>query len=296
MSKKIGKAALTMAVIFSLVDCTSLVNAPKGNNQAFSTKGNKGHHFSLPADAQDLGNGVYKLKGKNGIEGYSIFHYANASKPKTSGKPAPIPNLTCYGFIAAGVKWKNVEDYRVDAAGSGGTSGVDLDQATVQAIVAANIGKWETAASYNILGNDITSGPIGAVDLSVSDGNNDVVFGAIDGPGNTIAVTNVWGYFSGNPQTKRLIEWDQIFDNGDNFVWGTDGSATKMDFENISTHELGHATGLGDIYTAGCEQVTMFGYASVGDFSKSSLQADYTTTTAPITHIIGDITGINVMY
>jgi hypothetical protein len=293
MFKSIIKSVTALAVVFAMTDCSSQVNAPKGNidnsisntqnsKLLFSTKGNKGHSFTMPADAQDLGNGVYKLKGKNGLEGYSIVHSVKGNAKASPAAKAP-PATTCYGFIASGVFWKNVEDYRVDAAGSG------LVQAAVQATVAANITKWESAANYNILGNDITSGPIGAVDMAVSDGNNDVVFGAIDGPGGTIAVTNVWGYFSGPPQTKRFIEWDQIFDTGDKWVWGMDGDPAKMDFENISTHELGHATGLGDIYTAACSQVTMYGYGSPGETIKRDLFADTAT-------IKGDITGINALY
>ena len=55
-----------------------------------------------------------------------------------------------------------------------------------------------------------------------------------------------------------------------------------MDFENIATHELGHAVGLGDLYND-CTEETMYGYASYGETKKRTLEA-------------GDITGIKKLY
>ena len=58
------------------------------------------------------------------------------------------------------------------------------------------------------------------------------------------------------------MEWDQVYDQKD-FDWSLDGEPGKMDFENIVTHELGHAFGLDDLYTE-CTEETMYGYASEG--------------------------------
>ncbi len=56
-----------------------------------------------------------------------------------------------------------------------------------------------------------------------------------------------------------------------------------MDFENIATHELGHSVGMGDLYTAECNQQTMYGYASNGETNKRTLES-------------GDINGIRALY
>ena len=71
----------------------------------------------------------------------------------------------------------------------------------------------------------------------------------------------------------------------DAFTWSKDasGSTTEMDFENIATHELGHAVGLGDLYDDKCSEMTMYGYASYGETNKRSLED-------------GDIAGIRALY
>jgi hypothetical protein len=56
-----------------------------------------------------------------------------------------------------------------------------------------------------------------------------------------------------------------------------------MNFPNILTHELGHALGLEDLYSSSCNEETMYGYASLGENKKASLN-------------IGDIEGVNRLY
>ncbi|MBA7681586.1 hypothetical protein ES703_89926 [subsurface metagenome] len=72
-----------------------------------------------------------------------------------------------------------------------------------------------------------------------------------------------------------------IFDDVD-FDWGI-ADENKMDFENIATHELGHAVGLGDLYDSKCSEQTMYGYASNGETKKRTLES-------------GDIAGIQSLY
>lgn len=100
---------------------------------------------------------------------------------------------------------------------------------------------------------------------------------------NTIAVTTVWGIFSGPPQNRELVEWDQVFNT--DYLWSEDAirSNTEMDYNNISTHELGHAVGLADLYTSDCSQQTMYGYASNGETKKRTLES-------------GDINGVAKLY
>ena len=111
-----------------------------------------------------------------------------------------------------------------------------------------------------------------------------VVFGDLSYPG-AIAVTIVWGYFGGPPSTRKIIEFDMIFDQVD-FAWGIceDGSnADFMDIQNIATHELGHAVGLDDLYETACAEVTMYGYSTEGEIKKRDIEAD-------------DITGLQSLY
>jgi len=92
--------------------------------------------------------------------------------------------------------------------------------------------------------------------------------------------------FRGRPSDRKLVEWDQIYDQVD-FDWSLDCDAedcsNKMDFDNIATHEDGHSAGMGDLYEDQCSEQTMYGYASYGEVKKRTLE-------------LGDITGISDLY
>lgn len=123
------------------------------------------------------------------------------------------------------------------------------------------------------------------MDLDNPDDKNEVYFGDIDEPG-AIGVTVIWGIFGGPPFNRKLIEWDQVYDEVD-FDWSADceseNCTAKMDFENIATHELGHSVGMGDLYDAACSEVTMYGYGTEGETKKRTLEQ-------------GDIVGIQKLY
>jgi len=146
-----------------------------------------------------------------------------------------------------------------------------------------DISTWESAANgANILGSgslDVASATLG----KTLDGENEVEFASIDSPG-AIAVTYIWGIFGGPTFNRQLTEWDQVYDDAD-FDWSlAETSVTgKMDFENIATHELGHAVGMNDLYTSSCSAQTMYGYADYGETNKRSLES-------------GDMAGIKALY
>lgn len=190
---------------------------------------------------------------------------------------------SCYGFLAKGAKWKTVESYLIDPANDEG-----LDYSFIRSNLVLDINKWEDAADGNqdgittkdILGNE-TSGLVDGADTVSPDGKNEVYFGDIEGS-SAIGVTIIWGTFRGPPSGRELIEWDQVYDQTD-FDWSPTGEMGKMDFENIATHELGHSVGLDDLYTSGCSEETMYGYATEGETKKRTLEA-------------GDIAGVADLY
>lgn len=98
------------------------------------------------------------------------------------------------------------------------------------------------------------------------DGKNSIVFGFYPYPG-VIAVTGIWYY----TDTGQILEADMLFNTA--YRWG---DATiypnRMDIRNIATHELGHVVGLDDIYDGTCSEVTMYGYGSVGETKKRTLE------------------------
>jgi hypothetical protein len=247
--------------------------------------------WQLPANAREVAPDVYEIGSKqvNGqtVTGRAFIHRRHDAKPSKPG--GGTGGSTCYAFLAAGMKWRSAENYVVDPAVThwGGTT----DPSTVPGLVAGAIAQWEDYAdgaagggSVNIMGDEFV-GTIGAAaraTIGVSmNGVNEVCFDAISDPG-VIAVTIVWGNYGGNPNTRAIVEWDQIYDDDGDFTWGdATTDASVMDFLDICQHETGHAVGLD--HPGGCTEETMYAYATEGETKKRTLNA-------------GDIAGISTLY
>lgn len=236
--------------------------------------------LSIPKHAVEIEPGIYHLgqaKDKDGktVEGIMIIDYKKGSaKPSGIGGGNGGPT-SCYSFLASGTKWKTQEPWVINPANNDG-----LDETFVFTNTASNIQKWENAGVGDIFGAGTQTTSTLIADEIVPDGINEVYFGIIDDP-NTIAVTIVWGIFSGPVKQRVLVEWDQVFDE-DSFDWNSNGDSGRMDFENISTHEIGHAFGMGHPSNI-CTEETMYAYASNGETKKRDLNS-------------GDIAGITALY
>ncbi len=244
--------------------------------------------FKLPDTAVKIAEDLYRLSRAKDpgsgleVEAYAIIHKKEDFRQAFSHKTNRANRRSsCYGFFAKGAKWKNVEPWVLNATGSG------LIDNFVLSNLGSNISKWEDATDgvlgnggLNVLGDGSLTSNILVADTTAPDNLNEVYFGPIDDP-NTIAVTIVWGYFGGFVSQRRIVEWDQIYNTS--YQWSSSGEAGKMDFENISTHELGHSVGLIDLYNSSCIDETMYGYASEGETKKRDLNN-------------GDITGMNQLY
>lgn len=259
------------------------------------------NRIEIPARAVEVAPDVFYLgqtveKGQV-LEGYMYIHRKdnfvkpgtecgngvceigeNAKKCPADCSDTPVPeDSTCYGFLSKGAMWKAEENYLFNPMNSRGMSEILLVD-----LLANDIATWETAAEkFNIVGTGFYTRESLVADTVSTDGKNEVYFADIDSPG-AIGITITWGIFGGAPKNRQLVEWDQVYDDVD-FDWSTDGAADKMDFENIATHEIGHAIGMNDLYTNDCSQETMYGYASEGELNKRTLE-------------IGDITGIKLLY
>ncbi len=232
--------------------------------------------FRIPNNAVQISDGVYSLgatdfRGEK-VQGYMFVdrrEFAKQGKARNGGG-------TCFAFLAKGARWRsNPEPWIVNTANVHG-----LSNNFVFSNLATNIQKWENAAGVDILGNGATTSDLLTADTLAPDGKNEVFFGSIESPG-AIAVTVVWGTFSGPVSQRKLVEWDQVYDEID-FAWSSSGEAGKMDFENIATHEIGHAVGMGHPSDA-CTEETMYRFADFGETKKRTLNA-------------GDIAGIKELY
>ncbi len=201
------------------------------------------------------------------LESITYIHYLDGSV-KPAG--AVTKTTTCYGYIARGAKLTSVENLLVNPANSGM---VDSD---VLAQTANSAMEWDNHTSallWGSVGLDYT-----ANFDSAADGLNEVSFGPYS-DSRVIAVTRVWGIFSG--RTKYIDQFDVLFNTS--FVWGDATlNAGLMDYANIATHELGHGVGMGDLYNT-CTDETMYGYSNYGETKKRDLNS-------------GDILGLTKLY
>ena len=133
--------------------------------------------FSLPANAVQVTDNLYSLgrahdkKSGKQVEGYAIIHRKDGTA-KPSG--AKTRATACYGFLAKDAKWKWLEPWVVNPNNTRG-----LDQNFVFDNLALNIGKWESAASYNILGDGVAVADALVADTVAPDNQNEVYFADI---------------------------------------------------------------------------------------------------------------------
>lgn len=240
--------------------------------------------IKIPEKAKQIAPGIYSLGQAKNVDGKIVDGIMFIDYKKDNAKPDGTPGKgnggkdkasICYSFMAKGAKWKSIEGWIVNTQNTQG-----LSESFVFDNLSDNIQKWETAAEKDIFGSGTTTDNQLEADTIQPDGDNEVYFGSIDEPG-VIAVTIVWGIFSGNPNNRVLVEWDQVYDEVD-FDWSSSGEAGKMDFENIATHEIGHSLGLSHPDNS-CTEETMYAYASEGETKKQDLNA-------------GDIAGIRALY
>lgn len=234
--------------------------------------------FRLPPSARKMSENVYYLgEAAGGAKGYAFIHRAKGfARPPGKGNDKG-KGRKCYDSLAKGAHWKTTEPYVLDETNSDG-----LTADFVSTVSETSLGTWDSQVTFNIFGPRDTVSTVDGADTVSPDNKNELYFGAIDEPG-VIGVAIVWGYFSGPPSLRELVEWDMILDDVD-YTWGdATNNPTTMDYQNVVTHEIGHAAGMGDLYESACSEETMFGYTIEGETKKRDLHT-------------GDITGVKKLY
>lgn len=187
------------------------------------------------------------------LEKVTFIHYA-----KSLAKAKLPAATTCYKLM--GVQWSSFPvNYTINPANTQG-----LSESFIVTSLSTGAKTWDTATSRELFNNNYT------VDYSakygIQDFKNSIVFGDYD-DNNVIAITSVWFTRVG----KKIVEFDQLYNT--RFSWGdTTADITKMDLQNMATHELGHAVGMDDIYSSTCGAVTMYGYSNEGEIKKRTLE------------------------
>jgi|GEM_PF-939474 len=209
--------------------------------------------------------------GEWDLERVDFIHYAkpdNPSKPEKPGKPSK--DDTCFKLM--GVKWNSLPvNYAINPINNDGLTPDFITQA-----MSVSAETWDDATTAELFNNAY------GVDYSrqygVQDFVNTIDFGALSN-NSIIGVTSVWFTRRG----KQIVEFDIRLN--DYYAWGDADTNPNpvMDLANITTHELGHAVGMDDIYTSTCAEVTMYGYSGYDEIKKRDLEP-------------ADVEGIQKMY
>ena len=235
----------------------------------------------IPENAVEVAPGVFDLgtatvDGKV-LQGYMFVKYKEdfTHKPNHQGGGG-TGTSTCFAFLSQGAKWKTTEPYVLATTNSDGMNSTFVDSVTV-----TSLDGWDLQVAFEVFGNKDASNVVDGADTAAPDNKNEIFFGDIADPG-AIAVTTVWGIFSGPPFQRELVEFDAVFDDVD-FTWGdATVNPSVMDYQNIATHEFGHGAGMGHPSDS-CTEETMYRFASAGETKKRTLNQ-------------GDIDGIKKLY
>ncbi len=277
----VNNKIIVFAIIGVLFIGTVVTQAMAAPNENANSKAKEMTVVSIPENAKKIGDGVYDL-GYKVHDGQILQGTLYVFSDKELAKPSDVSGhgaksgggTTCYSYISNGAKWKSEENWGVSTDGIPVTGATDILQTAAS--------QWEIAdpAGNAIFGSYDSNIVVDASSIGNSvNGVNEVAFGDIASNG-VIAATWVWST-SGSPSQRQIVEWDQIYDTKD-FSWSNSGESGKMDLQNIATHEIGHAAGMGHPSNS-CTEETMYAYASNGETKKRDLNT-------------GDIAGINKLY
>lgn len=202
------------------------------------------------------------------LEKIEFIHWKKGyGKPEWAKAPKPP---SCYKFFSPKVKWTILPvNYVINPINP-----QNLSKNFIGDAVFNSAETWDGETGKELM-NGYTVDPA----ATYGDQNyiNAITFGNYPTEG-VIAVTTVWY----NPATKAIVEFDMMFDT--DWTWGdATVDSSKMDLQNIATHEFGHGVGLGDVYDSVCSEVTMYGYSNYGEIDKRTLEPP-------------DITGIQKLY
>ncbi len=144
-----------------------------------------------------------------------------------------------------GYHWFSTINYYVNPSNSYGFSTTNVVNT-----ITTSADTWDKSTSYAIFSYKGTT----TKTAGKRDGINAVSWGRYQA--GAIAVTYIW------TRGNRIIETDCRMNTY--YKWSLSGESTKMDVQNIMTHEFGHWCGLRDLYADADYWLTMYGYSDYG--------------------------------
>lgn len=190
---------------------------------------------------------------RDGLHGVAFVHNSHPTLHKESRKRSS----SCVQPISEGARWKTSRGYYLRTQNR-----FNFTDEFVVETVAKAFDSWAC-----VIGRGYIGPMLGSFDDDVRmdrpNGRNVIAFGSIDNRPGTIALTVIWGKFSGPPEDRVIREFAMKLDQ-EHFSF----QEAAMDLQSIVTHELGHALGLADVYDPNCRDVTMFSSSSNGETGK----------------------------
>ena len=197
----------------------------------------------------------------------TLIHYAKPDKPGKPGKPddpEPPPVENNY-YELLGLSLSSEATYYVNTAGA-------PDEALGEIQAAFEAWDVKTSADLFSYGDQTT---VSGVNY---DGQNTVSWVKIV-PKSIIAMVSIWYSDDNNPETlDAILEFDMVFNALQKWGVDSDGEGDidelkrAFDVRNIATHEAGHVVGLADLYEEQYRELTMYGYGSLSETLKISLE------------------------
>ncbi len=166
----------------------------------------------------------------------------------------------CNQFVYEGRHWETLPvEYWVNPSG-------DASGPACESAIVASAQTWEDdpGSSFDLTYRGTTD--IGNSSLrNRMDGVNVVTWDNLRRYPGAIAVTSYWYYTS----TGEVVETDMALNKA--LAWSASGAPNAYDCQNIVTHEFGHFLVLGELYDGDAQELTMYGYGSLGETKKSTL-------------------------
>jgi hypothetical protein len=218
-----------------------------------------GAKSEIASEAKDKGKGPIIVDEGFGVKKAIFIHYAKKDRSETA--PLESTATTCYAFLlATEPKWYSTVTYVINPKNPQGLSTNFIGSA-----ISPSAETWDDGTVTELFNDAYTYDS--KARFGKRDGKNVLAFGNYRTRG-VIAVTYTW--YTTFP-LPRILEFDVLFDT--DFQWGdATKESSKMDLQNIATHEIGHGIGLADLYNNDCMAVTMYGYSTEGEIEKRSLE------------------------
>ena len=218
-----------------------------------------GAKVEVASEAKDKEKGPIIVDEGFGVKKAIFIHYAKKDRSETA--PLESTATTCYAFLSATEpRWDSLVSYVINPKNRQG-----LAQEFTGSAISTSAETWDDSTRIELFNNEYSFDS--RARFGKRDGKNVLAFGNYGRRG-VIAVTYVW--YTTVP-LPRILEFDILFDT--DFQWG-DATETpsRMDLQNIATHEIGHGIGLADLYSTDCDDVTMYGYSTEGETEKRDLE------------------------